>query len=80
MALHDFSNPIIVASIRLCFSRTASFIRSKINIFASIARPIESIIPAIDASVSTIPNDLTIAVKIKAYITSAIPAMSHDTR
>lgn len=66
IALHDFSNPRMVASMRLCFSRRASFILSNIRIFASIASPMDRIMPAIDARVRTMPKDFTIAVNMRA--------------
>ena len=50
------------------------------RILASIASPIESITPAIEASVSTGPKNLIRAIRKVVYATSAIPARSQLIR
>ena len=53
--------------------------RSKMRMFASIARPIESITQAIEASVSVTFVNFTSAIRIIEYTMSAIPARSPQT-
>jgi hypothetical protein len=63
IAVHDLSKPILIAFSVTSHDLNDSLILSKIRIFASIASPIESIAPAMDASVSTAPDNLTSAIK-----------------
>jgi hypothetical protein len=60
IAVQDFSNPRSVARANPFPSRIASFIRSKISTFASIANPIERITPAIPERVNTTQKNLRI--------------------
>jgi len=60
MADHDRSKPIWIAFARDSFLRSSSFVRSKIRMFASIARPIERMRPAIEERVRTIQKSFTI--------------------
>ena len=53
--------------------------RSKIRMFASIARPIESITQAIEARVRVTFVNLTSAIRISEYTISAIPASKPPT-
>lgn len=80
IADQDFPNPTIIAFSTSTPLRSSSFVRSNIRIFASMASQIERMIPAIEARVRTIPNDFTIARSMSPYITSAIPAISPETR
>ena len=73
IADQDFSNHSLIALSSFCHEAIASFILSKIKIFASIAIPTESISQAIDASVKTIQNILTIA-KTKVIYTNKATA------
>jgi len=61
IAENDFSKPILTASLSFSHFFISSFTLSNIKIFASIAIPIESTSPAIEARVRTIPNCLRIA-------------------
>ena len=73
IAVQDLSKPIVIECSRFFPSRSASRIRSKIRIFASIARPIERITPAIEARVRTTPVIFTRATNIKVYVIRATP-------
>jgi hypothetical protein len=78
IADHDFLNHILQA---LCiFSQffNSSLILSNINIFASIAIPIDNINHAIDAIVKTIANDLITVKTNTIYINNAILAINHE--
>lgn len=66
IAVHDFSKPIEMILSEATPSRIASRIRSKIRILASIARPIERIIPAIEARERVSQKDLIIAIRRNA--------------
>lgn len=80
IAVHDFSKPILITFSVVSHALYASRIRSKIRIFASIARPIESIAPAIEARVRTAPEAFTRATRKSVYAISATPARSPVTR
>jgi hypothetical protein len=79
IAVHDLSNPRSVARSSGCHSRSASFIRSNMRIFASIASPIERITQAMEASVSTTQKNFTKAIKMSEYTINATPASIPDT-
>jgi len=77
IALHDLSNHTFTALSRSFPSLISALTLSNISIFASIAIPTESMRPAIEARVSTIPKVLSIASTITIYINSAIAAINH---
>jgi hypothetical protein len=61
IAENDLSNHVLTASLRSAHFLSSSFTLSNMSIFASIAIPIESTNPAIEARVNTTPNCLSIA-------------------
>jgi len=75
MAVHDFLNPIVVASSNFFHFFTSSLILSNISIFASIAIPIDRIKPAMDARVRTIHNVFIIVSTNIIYINKLIDAI-----
>jgi hypothetical protein len=79
IADHDFSNQIFMDFITSVFALNSSLDLSKINILASIARPMESINHAIEDRVSTIQLNLTIVRTSIRYPKSAIHARRPDT-
>lgn len=78
IAENDPENQIRSASSSFSPFRSSSFIRSKIKIFASIAIPIESTSPAIEASVRTTQNCFKIARVATTYMSSARAATNHE--
>ena len=61
IALHDLLNQVFTAFSKSFHSLSSALTLSNMSIFASIAIPTESIRPAIEASVRTIPKVLRIA-------------------
>lgn len=66
IAVHECLNPIEIAFVRGSLSFSASCVLSKMSIFASIAKPIERITPAMEASVKTTPKNFTNAIRNNA--------------
>jgi hypothetical protein len=60
--------------------RNSSFSRSKMRMFASIAMPMDRIMPAIAGSEKVTPSDLNIAVANSTYSPSAITEMTPGSR
>jgi hypothetical protein len=79
IADQDFLNHIFVASIKFFQFFISSFTLSNIKILASIAIPILSIKPAIDASVRVIQIDFTIISTITIYKNSDKEAIKPDS-
>jgi len=78
IADHDFSNQILDELIILFHCFNSSLILSKINILASIAIPIDSINPAIEANVNVTHKNLIIDNVITIYNINAIEATNQD--
>jgi len=78
IADHDFLNQTSTESAIFFHDFNSSLILSKINIFASIAIPIDNISHAIDARVKTVQNTFTTVRTSITYINRETEAIKPD--